>query len=60
LGLYIAKHFTELMGGRIEVETEEGKGSIFTVIIPCLIPSSAAEDQPSVGAETAGHVDQLH
>jgi two-component system chemotaxis sensor kinase CheA len=60
LGLYIAKHFTELMGGRIEVETEEGKGSTFTVTVPCLIPSSGEENQPSVGAETAGHVDQLH
>jgi len=34
LGLNITKQLTELMGGRIEVESEYQKGSCFTVIIP--------------------------
>jgi signal transduction histidine kinase len=34
LGLYIAKKFIELLGGRIEVESEAGKGATFTVRIP--------------------------
>lgn len=34
LGTTIAKHLAELMGGRIKVESEEGKGSTFTVEIP--------------------------
>jgi GAF domain-containing protein len=34
LGLYIAKNFTKLLGGKIEVETQVGKGSTFTVTIP--------------------------
>ncbi len=34
LGLTIAKKLVELQGGHISVESEEGKGSIFTVSIP--------------------------
>ncbi|OIO35103.1 MAG: hypothetical protein AUJ18_00535 [Candidatus Hydrogenedentes bacterium CG1_02_42_14] len=33
LGLTIARRFSELMGGRIEAESEDGKGSIFRVFI---------------------------
>jgi signal transduction histidine kinase len=34
LGLYIAKKFTELLGGELDVRSEVGKGSTFTVILP--------------------------
>ncbi|MGH7768184.1 MAG: GAF domain-containing protein [Candidatus Binatia bacterium] len=34
LGLYIVKHFTEFLGGRLDVASESGKGSTFTVRIP--------------------------
>ena len=34
LGLYVAKKFTELLGGELSVTTEVGKGSIFTVALP--------------------------
>lgn len=38
LGLTIAKSLTEIMNGTIEVSSELGKGSEFTVVIPLSIP----------------------
>jgi signal transduction histidine kinase len=34
LGLYISRRLAELLGGRIEVKSELGKGSIFTLVLP--------------------------
>jgi signal transduction histidine kinase len=34
LGLYIAKKFTELLGGELSVDSELGKGTVFTVTLP--------------------------
>jgi len=38
LGLFISKHIVEAHGGRIEVETKEGQGSRFRVILPLYGP----------------------
>jgi signal transduction histidine kinase len=35
LGLYIVKNYTNLLGGVINVESRLGKGSVFTLGVPC-------------------------
>ena len=41
LGLALCRRLTALMGGRISVQSEPGKGSVFRVELPFLV----AEDQ---------------
>lgn len=41
LGLSITRRFTEVMGGRINVKSEKGKGSAFTLRFPLPIKNSA-------------------
>lgn len=42
LGLTVARRFVELMGGRIEVESEKGQGSRFNVYLPGVVLDSAS------------------
>ena len=41
LGLYLSRYILELHGGRIEVESSPGKGSMFSVVLPLGIDPSA-------------------
>ncbi|MBB3209228.1 two-component system CheB/CheR fusion protein [Rhodopirellula rubra] len=43
LGLAISQRLSELLGGRIEVTSELGKGSSFTLVIPCEMTSAEPE-----------------
>ena len=45
LGMAITKQLTELMGGTVRVESEENKGSRFTVTIPFKVDTAPAEEE---------------
>jgi len=48
LGLHIVRTFTELLGGAVSVNSEAGKGSTFTVLIPCNGELRDLEPIPSI------------
>ncbi len=43
LGLYLAKHIVEQLGGRITVESEVGAGTVFTVLMPALVTGGTSK-----------------
>ncbi len=47
LGLHISGTLAELMDGKIEVESEEGKGSRFELSLPCVFSEQGAQQQDS-------------
>ncbi len=52
IGLSIAKEFVTMHGGTIDVESEPGNGSTFTIHIPLVIAARPADDiQQSAAAE---------
>ena len=48
LGLSLAKSFTELLGGSVEVDSSLGKGSTFTISIP-LVPADKPAEEGKFG-----------
>ncbi|WP_370188662.1 PAS domain S-box protein [Qipengyuania sp.] len=52
LGLAITRQLVELMGGRIEVASTVGEGSVFTVTLPIVLPGEdAASEAPEQSAK---------
>jgi len=52
LGMAITHSIVEMMGGRIDVQSERGKGSTFTVLLPCHLAQQAPASQPSADTGT--------
>lgn len=53
LGLTITQQLVELQGGSIDVSSEEGKGTVFTVVLPYERSKEVSETQSGMDVETA-------
>ena len=52
LGMAITQNIVQMMGGQIQVESQQGKGSRFTVTLPCALPQEdPAREEPQAQAE---------
>lgn len=48
LGLSISKHFAEMMGGGVEVTSEVGEGSTFSIFVPRVTEDQVEEDETDI------------
>ena len=48
LGLVISRNFCQMMGGDITVESEEGKGTKFTIVLPAVVVDPKAKAPAAV------------
>jgi signal transduction histidine kinase len=52
LGINIVRQFTELLKGRIEVTSEEGRGTTFGIVIPELVDARRKSKRPRFSSST--------
>ena len=55
LGLAISRQLIHLMGGSVEVSSELGKGSTFTMILPVILADSSVERPSGLAHQGAGN-----
>jgi len=56
LGLSITKKLVETMGGRIELSSQPGRGSIFSVFLPLQVTELPAEERKQQEPESHGNI----
>jgi signal transduction histidine kinase/ligand-binding sensor domain-containing protein/DNA-binding response OmpR family regulator len=52
IGLALARELAELHGGTLEVESEEGRGSTFTLVLPAVAEAEGGAEVPDPGPAT--------
>ncbi|HWD94722.1 MAG TPA: ATP-binding protein [Verrucomicrobiae bacterium] len=58
IGLALVKELTEVQGGKVEVQSTEGKGTVFTVSLPYQKAEPAAKPVPVASPETVENGEQ--
>jgi CheY-like chemotaxis protein/anti-sigma regulatory factor (Ser/Thr protein kinase) len=59
IGLSITREFVKLMDGEIDVESEEGQGTSFTVRIPLLLDADVKKEEPIIKVEEVVSLNKL-
>jgi signal transduction histidine kinase len=60
LGLALVQQMIEALGGRVELDSTEGQGSTFKVILPLYTRKNEEEEAPNGGGDQAGTTDITH
>ncbi|HEY2081660.1 MAG TPA: ATP-binding protein [Verrucomicrobiae bacterium] len=58
IGLALVKELTEVQGGKVDVQSAEGKGTVFSVRLPYQKAEPVAKPAPAADAETYGEGEQ--